>query len=507
MSWVVDRGPFWGVSRSMSITKVRDVEEAVELAQELKRSGSHDWFRGQTKNWPVKSSLVRLDQSLNQAVLEKLGRFEYWVKSTAGLEHLASNPDAAIAVAQHYGLPTNFVDFTTEPAVAGFFASNLQQGSDESGCIICLSTGDVKDFWKHLPPKYKPPEFLELSVPDLWRLEAQHGCFLFCPYDNFESIYDFDRILFPNNKALSGISLDDIYPQRKSHLEILLDQYFMNERMIESERTMDRSKVNTVFLEAPEGGSDPDVFPHGLPEHPSWSSLTLNPWLNLAGESFFDSRTALQFELLVDVNKSPSHIASSTQSQIFHDLMTVSGVRNKLIRWQIRLSDNRSLPPSFSPFLTERLARLWDGLRRLPHSDEDISSGLGMCIAFGVALRGDFGNSDKRHWDTAAEACLKESIEVEFGAADGSYSRGYASPSKLLSAVRSDIGSFISPEWQNQVRESIFATLQTSWKPQRTFDFHKLAPIFATEIAPFQVLARSDAVFYSPARLESLGLP
>jgi hypothetical protein len=491
----------------VNIAKARNIEEAVELAENLKSSGSHNWFRGQTRNWPVTSSLVRLGQSLEQTVLEKIGRFEYWVKNTPGLEHLASNPDAAIAVAQHYGLPTNFVDFTTEPRIAGFFASNMQDSSDELGCIICVNTEDVKDFWNGMPEEYPPPEFLELNVPDLWRLEAQHGCFMFCPYENFEWIYDFDRILFPNTKPLSGIGLDEIYPRRKSHLEILLDQYFMNERMIESERTMDRSNVNTVFLKAPEGRCDLDVFPQGLPEHPSWSDATLKPWLNFAGESFFVTRTALQFELFVDVEKSLSYIASSTQSQIFHDLMGISGVRNKLIGWQIRLSDNETLPPSFSLYVTERLARLWDGLRRLPHSDEDISTGLATCIAFGVALRGDFGKQDKQHWDIAAKACLNEAIELEFGATDGSYSRGYASPSKLLSAVRSDIESFISPKWRSQVMKSIFPILQTSSDPRRTFDFEILAPIFAREIAPFQVLARSDAIFYSPARLDGLGLP
>jgi hypothetical protein len=55
--------------------------------------------------------------------------------------------------------------------------------------------------------------------------------------------------------------------------------------------------------------------------------------------------------------------------------------------------------------------------------------------------------------------------------------------------------------------KSIFPILQTSSDPRRTFDFEILAPIFAREIAPFQVLARSDAIFYSPARLDGLGLP
>jgi hypothetical protein len=63
-----------------------------------------------------------------------------------------------------------------------------------------------------------------MTVPDLWRLEAQHGCFLFCPYDNVERLYDFDRIFFPNTHPLRGVRREDVYPERKSHLEVLLDQ-------------------------------------------------------------------------------------------------------------------------------------------------------------------------------------------------------------------------------------------------------------------------------------------
>lgn len=49
--------------------------------------------------------------------------FLHWVRTTNGLQALASNLDMTIAVAQHYGIATHFIDFTTEPYVAGYFAS------------------------------------------------------------------------------------------------------------------------------------------------------------------------------------------------------------------------------------------------------------------------------------------------------------------------------------------------------------------------------------------------
>ena len=175
----------------MPITKVRDVNEAVSLCARLKEAGKYDWFRGQRRNWPLQSSFTRLDETQRQEALRRMARFEHWVKTTHGLEPIASNTDMAIAVAQHHGLPTNFVDFTTDPVAAGFFAStelDAEQEEGEYSCILCLDTQDLDDFWKTMPERYRKPEFIRLSVPNLWRLEAQSGVFLFCPYANFEHV-------------------------------------------------------------------------------------------------------------------------------------------------------------------------------------------------------------------------------------------------------------------------------------------------------------------------------
>jgi hypothetical protein len=188
--------------------------------------------------------------------------------------------------------------------------------------------------------------------------------------------------------------------------------------------------------------------------------------------------------------------------------MGIPEVRDKLVGWSIDLADGGDLDPGFPSRLSERLARLWDGLRRLPHSDKDIASGIGMCVAFAVALRGDFRNSDARHWRLAADRCLQDAIELRLGAGDGSFSRGFVAATSLMSAFREDIGTYVAPQWQDQILNNPGGILQTAWNLHRVFDFDRLAPIFAREVAPFQVLAPGGgAVFYSPARLDSLGLP
>ena len=214
---------------------VKDVYEAVELAKNLKEEGKYDLFRGQTENWPLKSSFCRLDQDGQESVLDKLSRYSGWVNDTPGLESLAKKTDNMIAVAQHYGLSTNFIDFTTDPKIAGYFASNPSKIKYQmTSCIVCLNKKDLNEFWSSMSDTYEPIEFICLQVSGLWRLEAQCGEFLYCPHPNFENFYQLDRILFPYTEPLININYSDVYPERKSNLEILLDQFFMNELMIKN---------------------------------------------------------------------------------------------------------------------------------------------------------------------------------------------------------------------------------------------------------------------------------
>jgi hypothetical protein len=489
--------------------KVESVEEAVNMAENLKSSGRTFLFRGQEKDWPIKSSFVRIKPEYQDINLQKLARFKGWVKHTPGLENIAANADAIIAVAQHYGLPTNFVDFTTQPKIAGFFASEKagSTASADLACILCLDVQDFIEYWKYVPKRYPQPKFLEISVPDLWRLQTQQGRFLICPYDNVEHIYAFDRIYFPNTHVLQDIKQEEVYPHRKSQLEVLLDQYFMNELLIERERTWTFEGVTQVEIENPVEGFEPDVFPNGLPEHKSWSDSALQPWFELRAELFCEARTNVNFTICISNQLNAVDLIKDVSEQLSHDLFMLDGIRSKLVGWNIQIASGYKLPLDFDSQLSGKLARLWDGLRRLPYSNDDICYGIGLCVALAVALKGDFQNIDNQHWEQAVNQCLSNPIYLEFGAEDGSYSRGYVALSSLFSAVRSDLYTFMADKWKEQLEKNIHGILQTAWTPQKTFDYELLCPLFAREIAPYQVLARNMAVFYSPARLHSLGLP
>ena len=92
--------------------------EALELARTLQRDGTHAFFRGQRRDWPLRPSLFRLTAASRELADQRFHRLYAWARATQGLEPIASE-DCLLAVAQHYGIPTPFLDFTTDPGGGG----------------------------------------------------------------------------------------------------------------------------------------------------------------------------------------------------------------------------------------------------------------------------------------------------------------------------------------------------------------------------------------------------
>jgi hypothetical protein len=107
--------------------EVGSCQEAIELARTFREKGAYDWFRGQASAaHPVVPTLLRATTDLRLAE-ERLDRFFGWARRTRGLEPIARDETQMHAVAQHYGMPTHFVDFTVDPDVAGFFAWDTKE--------------------------------------------------------------------------------------------------------------------------------------------------------------------------------------------------------------------------------------------------------------------------------------------------------------------------------------------------------------------------------------------
>src|SRR5690606_23267168 len=120
-----------------------------------------------------------------------------------------------------------------DPSVAFYFATNSNFNVvGKNACIVCVNRKDFDDFIisvksylnKYLKEGELRPQFIDLHVKNLWRLQAQKGCFLYTPFNNF------DRVLFPFESKFEMLHEKNIYPKKKSSLEITIDQYLEAER-------------------------------------------------------------------------------------------------------------------------------------------------------------------------------------------------------------------------------------------------------------------------------------
>lgn len=284
----------------METFEVDSVERAVEMAQQFKQEGRYDWFRGQVRDWPPHSSILRRQTQWQPADLEHYNRrirmFYKWLADHETLRYLqdAASVHNFFAILQHYGVPTRYIDFTTEPGVAGFFATDTTAAPDEHpACIYCLDTRELMEVWdvmKDLDERRGAAiELITLDVRNLWRLQAQHGVFIYATY-NWEVDFPMDRIVFPRTGPPPFPTKEDIYPAHKSALEQLLDQYFDLENLTFSNEQM-REWVTKSRADGGPGGSYVkwNSFPNGFYEQAflnpeilvpldSWTPSQLQPW-------------------------------------------------------------------------------------------------------------------------------------------------------------------------------------------------------------------------------------
>ncbi len=226
----------------------QDVEEAVLFAELLAERRGCDLFRGQRKDWPPIATFYRLGHHEQQILNERWRRFVKWAGNRKSLSYLLSDrlrqapgffvkrdievPNLhLIAVAQHFGFPTGLLDFTEDPRIAAFFATEKASDSDSGyKCIYCLNSDALEEAWQWAsgPERYHGifPQLVRLGIEELWRMQAQRGVFVQASQYYWTEQFKMDIIRFPATAPVSEPAPEQIYPSAMSRMEVMIERHF-----------------------------------------------------------------------------------------------------------------------------------------------------------------------------------------------------------------------------------------------------------------------------------------
>lgn len=491
----------------MKVIQAKNVEDAVNIALDLRGRGEYDWFRGQVQCWDPASSLERRlrEKKLSLPDYEnRLSRIVEWLGKVPDLAYLTEedNVNDLYAVLQHYGWPTPYIDFTTDPGVAGFFAADVSSPPKDQiqSVIYCLNTKDIVDFYgghaEFLPGMQV--ETITVDVANLWRLKAQGGHFIYTNHPWYK-IYDMDRIVFPWTGIPAYPRREDVYPLHKSPLEQRLDEYFLIERAQDSTKNLrklsDDGKLAMIFYELePLAPYESEYFNDALGRLESWSMSSLESWTRVS-RSDFPSGPSYQISLKFRCDVGAPDLRQQAYTAVSGLLRRDENARQKPIEWRVSLAEELNCSR-----IDAGLRLAWNGMRHLPFSDEQISHALSLLVEIMAGLR----MCPETELYRAVEKYYEKSVQVEFGTAALSVSRGFCSSQPLLSAI--------DPSWTNKLKDNVGTVsatkaLRITNTPNLIYDFELFADIFAREIIPGQIAVGREVVLFNPAELVVFGLP
>jgi hypothetical protein len=518
------------------------------------------FFRGQSGLWDVTSSLYRhkdKEQHFKKAC--NISVFVVnWLKQNKYIKEVVNNnDDYALAIAQHYGCPTDLVDITTDYRTAAYFAvsENDKHGEMPEGCVWVFPKGELKRLQQMMrtPPKgllSKIPRelidkfvenngspLLQFDIPQLSRFNAQCGAFLWdmAGILNFQLYYACIgvRLVFKHTygeKSIFTKDTDRLFPfPNQLESEIMrvlkerkridgLPEYFgiINSDVLEKEGILKKGLIKEI-VDNTKGSlyfQFPDFFNPSFGEY-AWTKQTVSQ--NKYHFKRIDMENHIEFHLpfsasgMLDIVR---HILKSINDNTLTDLLIILHKDNKMYS----INDGNK----------EELINIVITLKNYLYSDVEISDVL-LEWSKMLIFRSDNGYITKYELDFEYALVL--------GYIDGWITKYYGCRVTKLVMSEGDIVTrfwlpenyrFLDEEYQNEFSEfdkncheippflrSYFENLADNagifmyqHKPQKIMPYKTMRRMFVELILPQHfAFRRTSEYVYIPDYIDKISLP
>lgn len=495
------------------VTRVPSAEAALELARQWRAQGRADWFRGQVCTWPPQSSLARWRQELflgtTWSSSPALNRFSAWARNLPEMSLIADDDFKLAAVAQHFGIPTDLIDFSVSPDVAALFSrdrpGDATYASDEA-CIYCLNMDAMYDWFKSIPRE--EAEKLQLypvtvDLPELHRLSAQEGLFMHAS-TNWYELFEPDCIIFPRGPVLTPLERLSIYPPT-SKLEEDLQAFAHANGAYEVAEFSERLRKGSVIHLKPSQGLRDSCFAVVPSPRADWPSKQ-----NLWASGTYAPRAA------------PVVIKWPSQKTKMGNAMLAMGLRHQLeetlkrntkmwrdpIRFEISGTPGL-LEISEAAGVSDAATRAWNGMAGFPYSDDQRLACFERIVLLGSASVGSWNSeiNDKLvRMLSESPDDLDRWVLIHLAAHNGASSKALVCFSDLVGSLRKDMDGFLSQEGRALVERDPVEFIRRVREPALIMDFRRLVDCFVQDVVPTQaLLQRTDLpVMFSPAQVVDL---
>lgn len=350
---------------------VNNETEALEKCIELTRSGIN-LFRGQFRDFrtiiPSAHRDIKPQHNLN---IDTITEFTNWAKTIPELIEYRSD-EIITAIGQHYGMPTNYLDLTRNPKIAILFSKATDESQLPSESVIyCFKKEDLL--------KVNEIKILEFDVKNLWRLEIQEGLFLeFLISGCGEKVFEKSiRIHYPCTK-MNEEEHTFLYPQRKSSLENLIDNWLYYNG-IQIMRSVSNDQKIDVFAKVSEDNIN--YYKERKRQKPE------QKWLQYSYQWIIHKREHIS--LITKQNQiyiPPVDLTNIIESKRRLSSYIFNSIKmNKSIEALTFLLDSSTSSQLHLQNMTKIINRAWDGMRVMPYTTEEMSNSLSLIILLVVA--------------------------------------------------------------------------------------------------------------------------